>query len=420
MFGKKAIFNFVILIWFLFWYFIDSLNLTGFNPLSAKGKNVIDSFFFSFIAGTVFVYPFRRKWSQFRFGKKISRTEYLKNYQILSKFFLFLLTPIYIFFTSRAIYLMNTRFSLSQYRSDVFGLISGSSTLFFNISSFSLLYFYFILPVLFFGVFVGFGYLLRFKKFGLLLVSLVLMALDSVMMAGRFGFHYIFFSGILLFVFKANVNYFKVSLRLMTVICAFILVATYSVYFISETRSINGQSNIKNLFENFVIDYHTESFHILDYELNQPDSIIHDFTLGFSTFSGIERYLLLLPNFIKLTSKIPEVDIIGGFLHPARNLGIDHFGNIKWYNAYASSLFVLYRDGAIFGVVLGSFLLGFFVQGLAYRLPMSVFSSTLLLTGFMFMSIYSLFQAAFTGPMLAGYILSIFTIMKIKLNRNNI
>lgn len=309
---------------------------------------------------------------------------------------------------------MNTRFSMGEYRADAFGLVNGTSTLFFNKGSLALVFFYCFLPLIFFGLFVGISYLVRFRKYELFATSLILIALDAIMMAGRFGFHYICFSLILIGLFKANISFLKINSRAIFILILFVLGSFFSVGYISKNRAFNERTDIVRLIEDFVVDYHTASFHILDYELNREDSLIHDLTYGLSTFSGLERYILLFTNLTHLTSKIPEVDIIGGYLHPARNIGIDHLGKTKWYNAYGSSLFILYRDGAIYGVIGGGFLLGMLVQLFALRLSKNVFSSSLFLSGFMYMSVYSLFQAAFTGPMIAGFFLCVAMILHMK------
>lgn len=414
LFGKKSIFNLTILFWFFFWYFLDNLLLTGFYPLSDSGKFVIRTFFITFIIGSILVFFINKKLLQFSIGVKIKSKTFFTYYRILLKFYIYFLIPIYLFFTIRGIYLMNTRFSMGEYRADVFGLVNGTSTLFFNKGIISLIFFYFLLPLIFSGLFVGVSYLVRFRKYELFLVSLVLIALDAIMMAGRFGFHYIFFSVVLVSLIKINVNFFQINSRTIFTLFVFLLVSFLIVMYISKNRAFIGRTDTSRIIEDFVVDYHTASFHILDYELNREDSLIHDLTYGLSTFSGLERYILLFTNLTHLTSKIPEVDIIGGYLHPARNIGIDHLGKTKWYNAYGSSLFILYRDGAIYGVIGGGFLLGMLVQLFALRLSKNVFSSSLFLSGFMYMSVYSLFQAAFTGPMIAGFFLCVAMILHMK------
>lgn len=417
MFSKRGIFAFAIISWFLMWHLIDSFELTGLYPLSDLVNKVIFAFYVSFLLGAVSTVIINKGRKKYDFGL-VQVSNFTKKYydfiKVISAYFVI---PMFLFFMCRGFYLLSTKFTISQYRSDVFGLLTGTSTLFFNSSLVTMIYTYLVLPYLFYVLFLGFAYSVRYRKFGLLFISVLLIIMDSLMMAGRFGFHYILFATFLISLFRINIHYFKISSQFIFAIILIFFISTASVYYISEGRAIKGQSKVGHLIEHFIIDYHTESFHILDVELNKHDSLIYDHTFGLSSISAFERYFLLVSNRLGLTSKNSEADLIGGYLHDSRKIGVDSHGQPKFYNAFASSLFVLYRDGAFFGVLLGGILFGFLVQYWSNIFNISVFSSSLMLTSLSYLGIYSLFQCVITGPMMISFSLCIFTLIVFKLKK---
>lgn len=420
LFGKKSIFSITILSWYLMWYLIDSFELTGLYHLSNLVNRVVFVFFFSFLFGAISTVFINYKNKPFYFDFSLVSNFPKKYYRIIRGLSVYIVTPLYMFFMCRGFYLLATEFTISQYRSDVFGLLTGTSTLFFNSSLINMVYTFVLLPYLFYILFLGFGYCVRYRKFGLLFVSVLLIIMDSLMMAGRFGFHYVLFAFLLIFLFRINIQFFSINSKFILTIFFLLVFSVSSVYFISEGRAIKGRSKAGHLIEHFVIDYHTESFHILDFELNNPKSLIYDHTYGLSTISAFERYFLLVTNRLGLTSKNSEADLIGGYLHESRNIGIDSYGQPKFYNAFATSLFVLYRDGDLLGVILGGLIFGFLLQYWSNTFNRFVFSSTLMVSSLSYLGIYSLFQCVITGPMMIAFFLCILTVYFLRLKKNSI
>lgn len=402
----------IIIFWWMSWNLVASFSLTGMKIIHLNTQ-LMYFIFFTFCIIAVYIETLSKKYFNLKkYSKKISTFNnfYLKN-KINSLFYLLLvfLSPLMIYLFVRSIYLMNYVFSMSEYRSDVYGLLTGSSTLFHNSNQFSFFYFNFISPILFFSLIIGVAIYLSTKTIKILILSSFLFSIDAIMTAGRFGFHYLIFSYLflsLVLLYSRNKNTLKKIIPKLVFIfipIIFLIILSFSIGMMRK----NNNHAFKDFFNIFLIQYHTTSFVIMDNELLNINSIIHNFTFGRSIFAGLEKYASYLMHVMGQPSLV-QADYIGGYLHENQLLGINDEGKKIWGNAFGSIFFSMYRDGGYKAIALYGFLYGLLISRFSIAvITKNIYYMSILLS-LMFIGIYGIFQPFTSGAILPAILCVMF------------
>ncbi|PJZ45494.1 O-antigen polymerase [Leptospira brenneri] len=390
--GFRSIALIIILVWWGLWNVLSYCSISGLYTISFYTQ-CIYFLFFLFIVLAFFMY-------NFLFGKPSKKNTNVKKnrdfYNVLLWISICFVLPVQIFFASRTIYILSFVMSPGMYRNDVFGFVSGSPTIFFHSNQLALLHALIIGPFQYIYLFAGISFSVLRKKNALLLVGVSLVILDSLIMFGRFGYHYLIIAVILGLVFVTYFNGFaKLRSNLLKAFVP-IFILLLLTFWITLYR---GSRSFLDIINMYVVTYHTESFSIFDTELKNPGSILHQYSYGLSMLGGIERYWVLFLNKFGFMF-VSQTDIVGGYLHRDFNIGIDRFSNPIFLNAFGSIFFTMFRDGGILGIVaFGIFfgmILAFYSDSLKQRDPYG-FS---ILLGLIFLLIYGIFQPTTLGPML--------------------
>ncbi len=403
--GKKSLVIVVILVWWYFWLALSEFSLTGLFPPSDYAKLLYLVFFF-FLTSFAVLFNSKKIYRYFSIdAETFLKKEVLNKESLFFKFQIFLLFPLFVFFCIRGLYLLLYVYEINFYRSEVYGLNTGSSALFFNSHVISSIYELLAGPLLLLGLFLGFSFYIYLKRSRVLAISYILIVMDSVMSAGRFGYHYILYSLILIVLYQMFIKKKVLSWKSL-LLGAFVFL---SIFLLSVSVSIKrnkSTSPISGFMERFVIDYHTNSFTIFSQELDNPESGIHKYTYGRSTFSGLEKYAaVILRSFnYKVNS---QSDVIGGELMVNRVVGWNQKWEGKYYNAFGSMFYSMYRDGGVLFVILYGILFGcclsYFSNGLVSKNPFHLS----ILNALSFIGIYGIFQPVTTGPILPSIFLII-------------
>ncbi|MCW7497048.1 oligosaccharide repeat unit polymerase [Leptospira levettii] len=392
-FSRKYTGLIIILIWWGILNFLHYFSLSGLFLITTQTQYIYFLFF------TLFTFSFlvTERLFNFRFltGSNITVSHYY--YNTLFYLALIFLIPIQAIFTIRGIYLLSFVMNPSYYRSDVFGLITGTSSLFFNSIQVAKAHSFIIGPLQFVIFFSGISYTIFRKKVGLFVLGIILLVLDAFMMFGRFGYHYLIISLCLYFLFSKKFRKVQSNFKYALVkVSALLFILLITVFAITKKR---GDSGNLRFFETYLITYHTESFTIFDIELKNPNSILHEYTYGLSTLGGIERYFIPLINIFGYRF-ISQADQVGGYLHQNFLIGYDEYNNPLLFNAYGSIFFTMYRDGGLIAVSVFGILLGFFFSIYSGSLKTKDPIDFAIFYGLLFLILYGIFQPTVLGPML--------------------
>ncbi|MCW7503756.1 O-antigen polymerase [Leptospira paudalimensis] len=391
-FSKQGMGLLITLTWWGILNVITYFSLSGLFLLSSETQLV----YFLFFAFFVISFLLTEKLLQFIQLKKSNLNVSAYLYRFLSNLTLFVLLPIQLIFTLRAIYLISFVMTPSYYRSDVFGLMTGTSSLFFNSILFAKAHAFIMGPLQFVIFFAGFSYFINRKKKGLLALGTILIVLDALMMFGRFGYHYLILSLVFYFFLSGKIRNLHEKRRVILSTLAFITILLFTVVKVTNNR---GDSNFTKIFETYVITYHTESFIIFDTELKNPNSILHEYTYGLSTFGGVERYFIPIINQFGF-KWLSQTDIVGGYLHQNFLVGYDEYLKPLLFNAYGSIFFTMYRDGGLIAVSIFGILFGLFFSFYSVSLKSKDPIDFAIFYGLLFILIYGVFQPTVLGPML--------------------
>ncbi|TGL37121.1 O-antigen polymerase [Leptospira perdikensis] len=394
--SSRGIVLILIISWWGIWNFLSYFSISGIQIIDIDTQFVYFLFFASITAAYISFERISQKWKNRSFN--FSNVKSL--YKILFWLAICVLLPVQIFFVFRAIYILTFIMPPGMYRNDVFGLITGTSTLFFNSNALALLHSLVIGPFQYIYLFTGLSYYLLRRKLGLILIGVTLIILDAVMMFGRFGYHFLIVTLLFGLIFTAYFSGIsKLTRHSLKLIAAFSFLVLFSL-FITLNK---GNEGMIEILKTFVVTYHTESFAIFDLELRNPNSILHNYTYGLSTIGGVERYWTLVLN--KLSYPIvSQTDIVGAYLHQNFVIGQDSYGRPLLFNAFGSIFFTMYRDGGLvaifgFGTIFG-FLLSYYSISINTRDPYR-FS---MLLGLVYILIYGIFQPSTLGPMLPAFV----------------
>jgi oligosaccharide repeat unit polymerase len=406
---KYSIFSVLILTWWCFWSFINSLDITGLFSIRQSTQNLYFLFFIGLLLGS------------FSYGLKQNRVK-LKNiiyiprfkYKVLNRnifiFYLTCITPIVFYFFIRALYLMNTEFTMHEYRSDVFGLLTGTSTLFHHSRLISLLYFWIINPFQYSAIFLGISSKFYLKNNNLFILSMVLLMMDAIILAGRFALHFmltiILVVLILDFLNSGSFKKFIYKNRFFIILIPLVMLVTILLTYIRDPFSIDSFFSSLKLY---ILIYHSESFTIFDRELLNQNSIVHDLTYGKSFFGGILKYPILLLNYFGMNI-VSEETRIGSYLH--KNIFIGYFNDRTpiTLNAFGSVFFCMYRDGREYFIFGCGILYGYLVANFSTAFSSINPLKLAFLVSLIFIGIYGIFQPYIDGAILPSIVLVFFFI----------
>lgn len=382
--------------WWMFWNFISTSGIGGYFRINQNTQMIYYLFFFSLWLGTytedkISIRPFNRFFGSFNF----------KNLDVefshFFKFLLFIIFPITLQFLIRSVYLLETKYTVGGLRAEVYGLNTGTSELFYNSTIIANFYWLCIYPIYWAGLIIGSARYLVKGKISILLLSIVILIMDSILSQGRFGIHYSLFTIVTIIILKWEKlkqvsNKTKVKYTIASILVVFIL-----IFFLFSIRSASsfGESIVK-----FLIGYHVVSFNIFDIELNNPSSIIHDNTHGFSFFSGIFTIPILIFNKLFGLSNIPPDNLMGGYLFSNRLVGISSKYGSHYNNGFGSNFFSMYRDGGLTFIVLYGILTGYFMHYFSKGIRRSNIPLVSIFFAIYYIIIYGIFQPFTGGPIL--------------------
>jgi len=409
---RSGVLVYISITWWFLWIIISYNSISGYFIPGVKTLTILISFFVSLCIGIylkkyIIIKPF--------FKIKCDDIHELFKEKVFFILIITFILPFSILGCIRTIYLLSTKFSQASYRSEVFGLNTGSSELFFNFNHLASLYWNLIIPLYWSILLIGIIYFLKYKKIRLLIMSFCLFILDSITTVGRFGMHYVIFTIILIFLLSYTFNLIQLNKKKLSIILLIILSILVSMF------SIRSGKDITHSFDHYVIGYHTSSLVILDQELNNPNSIIHDKTLGSSFWTGIFNSVRYLFANILGIPWVGEGDVMGGYLHPSRLVGFDK-NNIPLYNnAFGTIFFSMYRDGGFLGIILYGIFFGYILGITSKSLPNKKSDQILFHISLIYILVYGIFQPFTSGPILQAIVIStIFLKFPVKTKKNTI
>ncbi|EQA36548.1 oligosaccharide repeat unit polymerase [Leptospira inadai serovar Lyme str. 10] len=403
-----------ILAWWFFWMFISSLSLTGlFRPTSETYLLYILMLSSVTLGVGLHIFSLRVSGNQsILVISSIDEESAASKERFILRIMYFILFPIVLFFSFKAVYLLCTSVAPVDYRADVFGLRTGQSVL-FGSTKINFLYGLLISPMLLASLFIGVAFYLTKGNGKIFTLACILVGLDAFMMFGRFGFHYIVMIGIIVISIKLTHDWKNTLSGFSWRTIIVLLLILLPVFLVGYLRENKASLAYERLLKLFVIDYHTMSFSMFDVELQNPLSIVHQTTYGRSSFAGLERPIAFISKFFGIRIE-PQADVIGSYLHEYKTIGQGANGNAIKYNAFGSLMFSLYRDGGPFFIGLMGILFGFFVSKTSISIERKNTYGVSILMSLFFIGIYGIFQPVLNGPILLA-ILFIFLIFKVNL-----
>ncbi|RHX91215.1 oligosaccharide repeat unit polymerase [Leptospira yasudae] len=382
-------------IYWFFWMFLSSFSLTGLQIPTGKT-------YFLYILMLTSVTLGSGLFSLHTFiSKRKIKPKFISILKIANKrkekyYFIFLclfISPIVTFFFLKSLYIqfLTNESMPSDYRSMAFGLFGESILFGKNIY----LYYYasIIQPLLYASLFLGVAFLLRYKKKRILLFAFFLVAMDTLMLLGRFGFYYILIILVLILVIVIFRNPKAIfgSVAVKATLVSILLIVLF-VFTLGYMRSAKRTFNFSEFVNVYIIDYHTESFSMFDHELKEESSTLHQRTYGRTSLGGIERMVTFALNRVFKTSIPAESNLLGENLHKSRLLGYTFDGKEKYYNAFGSVLFNLYKDGGIVFIIFMGILFGYLVSKYsASFISLNAYSLSMLAALF-FIGIFGIFK----------------------------
>ncbi|EOQ98227.1 hypothetical protein LEP1GSC195_1112 [Leptospira wolbachii serovar Codice str. CDC] len=402
---KYSIFAAVIVSWWFLWNFISSTSITNLFVIGQKTQNLYYIFFSGLVLGAI-IWKLLRSRSSFEYLFIIPKYRLKYIVRAVFLFYVLVIVPITIYFLARGLYLMSTEFTVREYRSEVFGLWTGSSKLFHNSKMISIFYFWIVNPFQVASVFLG----VSFRNIGndnrLFYVAILLLFFDAIILAGRFALHSlisVFLITLLLDLFSSHSReFFYRKNKYLFLFIGFIL---FFLMVFTMLRDNSGLSGFVDSLKLYIFIYHTESFSILDHELLNPSSIIHDLTYGKSFFGGVLKYPILLMNQLGFNI-ISEESRIGGYLHKNFAIGINEDGSLIQLNAFGSIFFSMYRDGREFFIFLCGIFYGYNLLFFSQRFYSRSVLGVSLLVSMLFIGIYGIFQPYIDGAILPSLLIS--------------
>jgi oligosaccharide repeat unit polymerase len=277
-----------------------------------------------------------------------------------------LVAPVIAFFSVKALFILANE-GIIGYRNATFSRPDEPSVLF---DSYILegLYALVISPVLWAMFFLGIALSTHFRSRAWILPT-ILLVLDSAMRLGRTGLYVVAVTAFLRLFLVVRVkkpgtqmhtkSWFRHAATLALTMALIAIIG-----FARDEQSSEVHIVQHSIYSGLV--YHASGYVILDEELHKANGMLNSHpTFGRSALSGIERYgVLLLRRFDPSIS--PVLHGAGSYLDEYRAVATASDGTPVMANAFATSLFSLYRDGGVIVVLFFAGIFGF-VLSIFYR-----------------------------------------------------
>lgn len=308
---------------------------------------------------------------------------------LILNYFIFLPLALLFFFKAITLFITNPGILGEDYRNLVFSSdIIFPQTPIFRI--FSNLFWH---PIRIISLFVGGAIFIVFKKRNLFFIASLLFLLEAITSAGRFQFYIIIciYMSVLVCRNDARITLlfrdraFRLSLIPMAFLLGLVLVTTFS--------RVSEDYGIVDIFNDYVIGYHTLGFTLFDIHLNDPGLMLGEInTYGRASLGTIEWAAGIFfrrfdPNISNISMEA-AVDI-GRFI----TTGYDDLGHPISFNAFGTILYTIYMDGGIPLTLFLSSLYGFYLLKLTNQSleKKSVYSISLLFF-LIYVGIFGIFQ----------------------------
>lgn len=388
----------LITFWWLLWLFIATLDLTDFYvPEDNTCYLFITMILSTVIGGLAFVLIGPKKIYNHKLLHTKPKSLNLRKIYCANLLAFFII--LFFFLKAILLFINNPLLLSSGYRSLVF-----YEDILFSNSYIGLLYNLLISPIPYALLFIGAAIYAIEGKFYLLAASSLLIIMESIMYGGRFGFYSILIVVLLALLFKSLINrfnfgiyqLFKIAIKKFKIIVSILIVASLMLY-MSFARSPAG-TTIGDIFDQFVLEYHTLGFVIFDRELNNSPSFLEDKTYGRSSLGTFDVMLTLVLRRIDDSFESPA-RLNGLHLSTPRVVG-QKDGKPLTGIAFGTILFPIYRDGGVIYTFLFPLLYGFSVAKFSYltRILPNTYSLAILLA-----LLYLAFFGIFTPLISSNY-----------------
>lgn len=352
----KKVFNpiFIIVCWWLGWFIIAELSITGVFSPSLKVYLLLVVFLISIVIG-IFSSLATRKTSIT--DAVLTREDNIQTLNRIYKVYKKILYVIIPFFTYYSIVSLNLmrQYGFIGYRQLVGQRVNGEH-IFFNTYTFylydivasSLVFSYFVYSII---------ATLYTKKMKYLSISFILVAFKSIIMFNRLDMYYLFVmiavGFVTLYSNKKKQNLNRKS-KFIVVVSLFVLIL--GVTNMSSYRSQNV--SLLSLENNQLIEYHTLNFALLDIEVSNDNSLLYNKpTYGMGMVGGIER---IMTTFIRRI--VPSYESIvwdGREEHWSMKIvGSRKSGMPILANSHYNLIYTFYRDGRFVTLILWSYIWG--------------------------------------------------------------
>ncbi|WP_164966405.1 O-antigen polymerase [Aliarcobacter skirrowii] len=210
----------------------------------------------------------------------------------------------------------------------------------------------------------------------LFIFSFILIAIYTIILSAREGFVLVIlaiFMGVLMKYVNTQIKFKYIKKYLFIVLLALLF-----VFLVSITR---GGMDIMYLINRYIITYHTLGFTMLDLEIQNEYSYLNqNFTYGRASFGFLEQ-------FIAIYTKLIDRDLFTALFTEVRHyvqlqniVGEDKKGYMR-FNAYYTSLYPMYLDFRLYGVIFICGLYGYFITKfyLKWKINSSIYGFTMVL-----------------------------------------
>jgi oligosaccharide repeat unit polymerase len=392
----------IISFWWTFWLWLSNFSLTGLFVPSSRTQIMVLVMLLAVSIGSLLAYARDRDPA----ATSLANQRFVQNRRRLLWLNL-LFTPIMGFLLYRALPTLLTS-NPASYRMDVYGTVDRPSPVFgggYN----QFLFFLIVSPIVFFSFVVGAVDFFKFKKKGLLLISFLLMAVESVFTLGRFNFYYMLAIPAFAYVFVsqrkahaagdgAGEEAAPAKVRLKPVNFALGAAAVLAVLLaFSLFRGERYLGPVATL-EKIAIDYHTVGLVLFDQELVVPSSRMNSgLSYGRSIIGGLDT-LAVIPLRRFNPSLVPIAGENGIYMQERHQVGRDGRGEPIFANAFYTILYSMYFDGRYLAIVLFSLVFGYFLSSSYQNWRKNGGLASLIgLILLMYVGVFSIFQSPVEG-----------------------
>lgn len=400
-FGRAKVPFLIVLGWWFCWLWLSSLSLTGLY-VPATTTYILYLILMLSISGGGFIYVSRKK-SVRNIDCESSLTivrerdlRIRKKMHNLTIFTLLIIVPIVGYFLFRAVQMFFTLDTLSIYREAVFGFEddAGESIVYGSVYV-QLLYNLTVTPLVYFVFFMGAGYWLNTGVYKVFILGCILIIAQATTMMGRFGFYHVLamfaFVGIMRFNFhRRSIKSASRSVMMTIFVIALIVVP---VGMIGSARSAS-ELKVSELFDIFVIEYHTLGFTLFDIELNNSDSYLNQTrSYGRASLGALQHIpVLLLRRLDRSIDYIPGK--IGEDMQRYRLAGKRPDGQPIFVNAFVTAIYPLYMDGGVPFIIIAGLIYGFMLAKTSFILfsQHNNLWNSFLICALIYFGLFSIFQ----------------------------